>query len=429
MRLLHTSDWHLGQTFHSFERTREHELFLGWLLETLERERADALLVAGDVFDHANPSATSQRQFYRFLREARKRNPHLDIVLIAGNHDSPGRLEAPSPLLSAFDIRVVGQVGRGPEGRIDVERLRVPLRNRQGGIAAWCLAVPYLRPMDVPAVREEGHGPPDENETNAAPEPGRNFVQGVARLYARAAEAAEARREEGQALVALGHCHVAGGLVSAESERPILIGGAEALPAELFGAGLAYVALGHLHRAQAIAGDERVRYSGSPLPLSFGEIDYAHQIVRIDLDGEAAGEIAAIPVPRFVDLRRVPRQPAVLPDVLEALERLEAAALEPDLWPYLEVPVRLEAPEPGLRARIEAVLEGKPVRLTGIAVGYRAKEDAGPAPALSLEALARLRPEAIFRELYRKQYQGEVPGELLEAFGRLLHLSGETGEA
>ena len=248
MRLLHTSDWHLGQTFHNFDRDREHELFLGWLLDTLAAERADALLVAGDIFDNANPSAKSQEQLYRFLSEAKRRLPDLGIVLIAGNHDSPARLEAPSPLLDAFGVRVVGPARDGG-GEFDPERLLVPLARGGGGIAAWCLAVPFLRPADLAA-----------SENNDALELAEDdYVRGVRRLYRRVLEAALARREPGQALIALGHCHLAGGAVSEDSERRIVIGGSEALPAGVFDPELAYVALGHLHRAQCIGGDERLR--------------------------------------------------------------------------------------------------------------------------------------------------------------------------
>ena len=105
MRLLHTSDWHLGQSLHNFERHYEHQRFLDWLLDTVVSERADALLIAGDIFDNANPSSASQKQLYRFLQRARERVPHLNLIVIAGNHDSPGRLEAPGPLLEAHGTR------------------------------------------------------------------------------------------------------------------------------------------------------------------------------------------------------------------------------------------------------------------------------------------------------------------------------------
>ncbi|EFK95742.1 exonuclease subunit SbcD [sediment metagenome] len=154
MCILHTSDWHLGQTLYDFDRTFEHQRFLDWLLATLKAEQPDALLIAGDVFDNSNPSASAQHQLYRFLTAARVQVPHLSIVVVAGNHDSPGRLEATAPFLKLFDAAVVGHVQRHADQSIDLERLVVPLRNARGDVAAWCLAIPFLRPSDVPRVED-----------------------------------------------------------------------------------------------------------------------------------------------------------------------------------------------------------------------------------------------------------------------------------
>lgn len=123
MRFIHTSDWHLGQTLHNFERGFEHQHFLDWLLATLADEQAEGLLISGDIFDNANPSAASQKQLYRFLQQAKTQVPHLNIVIIAGNHDSPGRLEAPGPLLETLDATVIGFVPRLAGGAIDIARL------------------------------------------------------------------------------------------------------------------------------------------------------------------------------------------------------------------------------------------------------------------------------------------------------------------
>lgn len=408
MRLLHTSDWHLGQSFYDYDREREHALFLDWLLDALVTEQADALLIAGDIFDNTNPSAASQRQLYRFLSTARERLPRLDVVLIAGNHDSAGRLEAPSTLLEVFGARVVGQV-RNENNAIDPERLILPLHNAQGAVAAWCLAVPFLRPGDVPATEAEGDA----------------YSHGVARLYRQALEHALTRRLPGQALIAMGHCYLAGGVVSPDSERRLVVGGSEALPVGVFAPELAYVALGHLHRAQTVAGDPRLRYCGSPLPLSFTEIAYNHQVLRIDLNGEQVGEITPIPVPRFVDLLRVPAQPAPLAEVLAALAALVLPEVEFARRPYVEARVLLDGPEPGLRARIDAALADKPVRLAKIESSYAASGRGDAAPLLSLDDLGRLQPEAVFAELYRGQFQNEPPPALQRAFASLLADCGE----
>lgn len=412
MRLLHTSDWHLGQSLHHYDRSHEHQCFLDWLLDTLESEAIDALLIAGDIFDNANPSAQAQRLFYRFLAAAKQRLPRLDILLIAGNHDSPARLEAPSPLFEVFDARAIGQVTRDAEGRIELERLLVPLRNREREVAAWCLAVPFLRPGDLPRLETQGDA----------------YLAGIERLYHQVLDLALERREPGQAILALGHCHLSGGTISADSERRLIIGGAEALPVEIFDPAIAYTALGHLHRAQNIGGLERVRYAGSPLPLSFAEVQYRHQVVRVDLDSESLATTVPLPVPRWVDLLRVPKQHAPLDEVLNALLALELPETPLIAQPYLEVRVRLEAPEPGLRARIESVLEGKPVRLARIDPTYGRQNPATAAEGpQSLDDLGRLQPEDLFRKLHHGRHGAEPATRLLEAFRELwLHQEDEA---
>jgi exonuclease SbcD len=256
MRLLHTSDWHLGQTLHTFERSYEHQCFLDWLLDTLVSEDIDALLIAGDIFDNSNPSAAAQRQLYRFLQQARVRCPALDIVVIAGNHDSPGRLEAPGPLLEAHGTVVVGNVARKDDGDIDLDRLLVPLHGKDGTVQAWVLAVPFLRPGDVPRVPVSDDG--------SVMDP---YLHGITHLYRQAHALAQSRRQPGQAIVAMGHCHMVDGQSSLESERRIVIGGTEALPAAMFDDAIAYAALGQVQVAQRVGRQDHLRYSGSPLPL------------------------------------------------------------------------------------------------------------------------------------------------------------------
>ena len=122
------------------------------MLDTLVAQEIEGLLIAGDIFDNANPSAASQKQFYQFLQQAKMRVPHLQIVVIAGNHDSAGRLEAAEPILASMDITVAGHIVRTDSGEIDFAKVVVPLKNRAGEIAAWCLAIPFLRPGDVPRI-------------------------------------------------------------------------------------------------------------------------------------------------------------------------------------------------------------------------------------------------------------------------------------
>ena len=408
MRLLHTSDWHIGQTLHNYERTYEHQCFLDWLLATIDTEQPDALLIAGDIFDNANPSAAALKQFYRFLQQARSRMPGMAIVVTAGNHDSPGRIEAPAPLLEAHGVHVIGVVARTADGSIDLERMLLPLPGKDGNTAAWCLAIPFLRPGDVP--REEG-------------QEGDAYLNGIALLYRQAYALAEQRRAPGQPIIAMGHCHMVDGTASADSERRIVIGGTEALPASIFDPGLAYAALGHLHLAQAVGQKQHVRYCGSPLPLSFAEVGYKHQVLRVDID--AGTVVTPLPVPRAVELMRVPAKPAPLEEVLELLAALALPELPPQQQAYLEVRVLQDAPQPGMRARVEAALAGKPVRLARIE-STRVADARDVAAPLSLDQLAQIQPDDIFRRLYQQRYAGEAPADLVSAFSELMLAAGRA---
>jgi len=423
MKLLHTSDWHLGQSLNQFERSYEHAQFLAWLLDTLQAEQVDALLIAGDVFDNTNPSSASQGQLYQFLTEARRRMPHLSVVLTAGNHDSPGRMEAPAPFLALLDAHVVGQPGRRQDadgdGGVALERIVLPLKNRSGAVAAWCIAMPFLRPGDVPRV-EVAHMAADP------------YQAGIAALYAQAYAYALAHRSPGQAIVAMGHCHLSGGQVSAASERPIVIGGAESFSAQVFDAGIAYVALGHLHLAQSVGGDATRRYCGSPLPMSFSELDYKHQVVVVELDGERVASTRALPIPRSVELLLVPRQPAPLQQVLAELQALQLPDVPLEQQPYLQVRVRLSQPEPGLRMQVETALSDKPVRLVRIETSsLRHAADGSPddAPALSVDALGSLQPMDYFERLYRKQYDSDAPAEQRAAFAELVNAGADSRDS
>lgn len=398
MRLLHTSDWHLGHLLLDLPREREHQAFLAWLLDVLEAEQIDALLVTGDVFDAGNPPAAAQAAWYTFLAEAHRRRPAMTTVVIAGNHDSPGRLSAPSPLLAGVRAHVVGALPRVPGGGLDAARIVVPLPRADGRVAAWAVAVPFLRPGDLADDRPDA----------------------VREVYAEAMAAARARRGPGEALIAMGHMHLVGGEPSAMSERRVTVGGVEALDARGFGDDVAYIALGHLHKAQRVGADH-VRYAGSPIPLAMGEADYAHQVVIVELDGERAADIRSLRVPRAVELRRVPPRAAPLAEVLAAIAALDDAGPDHDreLAPYVEIRVRMDQPEPQLRSHIEQALRGKHARLVKISQELtgdgRALADAPPP-----ESLAELDPREVLRRRWRRDHQGDVPAAVMAAFEQLL---------
>ncbi|MFQ3580497.1 MAG: exonuclease SbcCD subunit D C-terminal domain-containing protein [Chloracidobacterium sp.] len=402
MRLLHTSDWHLGATLGDVARDAEHQRFLDWLVTTIEQEQVDALLIAGDIFDTANPPATAQRMYYEFLARCRERAPNLDMVVIGGNHDSAGRLDAPAELLNVFRVRVVGGLPYAPGDKLDIDRLLVPLRAANGTTAAWCIAMPFIRPFDVGAAE--------------------NFLAGVAALYAECLAAARARRQPGQALIAMGHAFLVGGQLS-DTERPIQRGNLDALPVDLFPDDIAYVALGHLHRAQSVAGKAHVRYSGSPLPLSFAECTYQHRVILVDVDGERAAQIRPLSIPRARDLKRIPLTSAAsLEEVKLELRQLPRTPTEPGaLPPLVEIHIQLDKPEPTLRADIETASKGAWAEIVSIQVHHPSTGGEGSSPCPD-QPRQSLDPTDVFLRRYGTKYphRPDPPQPLKDAFQELL---------
>ena len=256
--------------------------------------------------------------------------------------------------------------------------------------------MPYLRPIDLPAL----------------PDP----ADAVAAVYADALAAARAAAR-GRPIVVTGHLFVTGASPSWLSERRIVTGGAEAVGAELFPDDVAYVALGHLHRAQRIGGREHVRYAGSPIPLAMNEADYRHQVVLVDLP---AGEVRPLAVPRTLELMRVPRHGALPID--EALAQVAALPAIGDEAiedrPLLEVVVALGQPEPRLRDRVEAAVAGRRVRLVKISV--EATGDRAALGDVEVGSLADLDPREVLARRWARDHADPVPAPVLRAFDELL---------
>jgi exonuclease SbcD len=397
LRILHTADWHLGQTFYEYDRSYEHACFLKWLIRVISEKEADVLLICGDIFDVSNPSATSLRMFYNFLIDAARIQPHLQVVCIAGNHDSAARLESPGALLEAFNVKVIGSVELNPDKTIRFDKLAVPLKNREGETEAWCLAVPFLRPGDYPG--DEG------------------YSRGVESVYHRGVAYLNSLRNENQVLISLGHLHALNAGVSEDdkSERKIL-GGLEFVPATAFPPEIAYTALGHIHRPQEVAGRPEVRYSGSPLPMSFSELTYHHQVVYIETEGKTIRTTEILSVPVTAGLLSVPRIPKVLEETIRELQELPEADGNEKVYPYLQVRVLLTGPEPSLRHQIDTAIAGKAVRLARIEVAYPAREKNENMLAFGPDDIKKIQPLEIFRRRYAAKYQTEVPGELVELF-------------
>lgn len=427
-RLLHTADWHLGQTLHGVSRAFEHARFLDWLLDQIERHSVDALIVAGDIFDVASPSAAAQAQYFSFLAEARRRHPALEVAVLGGNHDAAARLDAARTVLDALRIRVVGGLPWA-EGAWDLDRLFVPF-----GSDALLIAVPFLKPRDLPRSRAEARAwaglppEPDAQSEVASASPDRDppfedaetpIALGHRWIYEALVEAARARRKPGAALIATGHAYVSGSQLSELSERKIQQGNQQALPASTFPSALAYVALGHLHLAQTVGEAPVARYSGSPIPLSMAELDYPHQVLLVDLDGEGLQRVTPARVPRFVELLRIPETPASFEEVqplLAALPRRPNPPPSEEERPLLEVRIRLDTARPRLRQEVEGALEGAWARLVRIDVTRPESHDA-PLPARELSSLSA---EEVFVAAHARVREAPPSPDLMTCFRELL---------
>ena len=399
MRVIHTSDWHLGQELHGFDRGVEHDAFLDWLTGQLIEQNADALIVTGDVYDTVNPPIPAQQRLYQFVSRALTKSPLLQMVFIGGNHDSAARLELPQHLLHAHQVHLIGGMPRY-DGRPTAERTLIPLRDKTGTPRAVCAAIPYLRPGDLPTVTS-----------------GESSLQMLYRDVIAAANTIHGDLP----LIVTGHLHMRGGAVSELSERRIVVGGEEAVASDIFPASVTYVALGHLHKPQSISGQTVIRYAGSPFPMSVTEKDYHHSIVVIDVDKTESATTALVRTPRAVAFHRVPAVGAAPLDVIEdALHRLEIDDPGEHRRPYLEVAVWLDGAEPELRRRIDGALEGKPLRLTRI-VRQTAGQGGTLADAIDAgTALDALEPAHVFVRRYIEQYGVEPPDDLKRAFNEVL---------
>lgn len=291
MRILHTSDWHLGRMLYGQRRTDEFEAFLHWLTGFIKEQSIDVLLVAGDVFDTTTPGNRVQEMYYQFLSRVKTTNCR-HVVVIAGNHDSPTLLNAPANLLKSLNIHVVGEASDDGSSEL------ITLCNQEGQPEAIVCAVPFLRDRDVRVVGE------DETSTDKT----RNLIQGIAAHYHQIAARAEELNTTYPIpvpVLAMGHLFTAGGsTVEGDGTRDLYVGTAVQVGKDIFPDTFDYVALGHLHTAQLVSGDEYKCYSGSPLPMGFNEANQVKKVIIVEFNGKQP-TVTEHRVPVFKTLLRI----------------------------------------------------------------------------------------------------------------------------
>lgn len=288
MKILHTSDWHIGSTLYGRKRYDESEQFLHWLVETIKNHSVEALLVAGDIFDTSTPSNTAQELYYRFLNEVSKTTCR-HVIVTGGNHDSPSFLDAPKALLKAFNVHVVGSAAEREEDEVFI------LKDADNNPEAIVCAVPFLRDREV---RQSSEGESYRDKEN-------RLVEGIISHYQKVyEEACKERNELGKSLpiIGMGHLFIAGSSIYKRSgetngERDLYVGSLGQVPADRLPS-FDYFALGHLHIPQKVAGSETIRYSGSPMAMNFDEIHQQKSVVIVDIHDQNV-DIQTVQVPAF----------------------------------------------------------------------------------------------------------------------------------
>jgi exonuclease SbcD len=303
MRILHTSDWHLGARLCDRDRIDEHKEFLNWLIELLKEKSIDILLIAGDVFDSTNPPNSAEQLYYDFLCSVRETNCQA-VLVIGGNHDSVSKLNSPKELLSFMSVYVNGGINDSPEKDI------VCINDQNGKQLAIVCAIPFLRERDIhtPAAGESWQ---DREKA---------VVQGISDYYKRSySEAVDQQLDRNTPIIAMGHLFAAGS-INGLGQRDLYVGNLGSVSSDIFPEDLSYTALGHIHRSQKVAGRENIRYSGSPIHMDFGEKG-EKEVIVVTFDQSVINSIEPVTIPRF---RKLIRFKGSYNDICDQLETFKA---------------------------------------------------------------------------------------------------------
>lgn len=396
MKVLHTSDWHLGQQFYEHDRVQEHQYFLDWLVETLCSERIDLLLVAGDIYHTATPPSSAEQQLYQFIKQAKQACPELHIVIIAGNHDSANRIETAKPLLKQFDTHVIGRYDKAfPESCL----INVETANGK----AQVVAMPFLRPADVTL----------DTQNDKA------YQQGVAQAYQSVVALCA---DEAAPIIVMGHLHAKGGTISEDSERNISIGGFDAVTAEVFTDKADYVALGHLHKAQVVAKCDAKRYCGTPMPMSFSEKNYQHQVLVCEFNGKTCESVNPLYTPRLRDLIVLPEKGgADIESLCAAIEQLDLADYQAS--PYLRLRLNASETDSQFREKISASLKNKDILFCGIERVQDTQVQDDEVIFQDLGQVEKLNPLDLLELVYKQQVDTEqaLPANLADCLAEVLN--------
>jgi exonuclease SbcD len=344
MKFLHTSDWHLGRNLYDKKRYDEFEAFLKWLSEVIYDQKIDLLLVSGDIFDTSTPSNQAQELYYGFLAGIRDTGCR-NVVITGGNHDSPTFLDAPKHLLGALKIKVIGAITGDPLDEI------CQIKDDSGELSAIVCAVPFLRDRDVRTV-EIGESPEDKS---------RKLKENIADHYSKVYSEAMHLQPEGKKVpvIAMGHLFTKDGRTSdGDGVRELYIGSVAHIDGQEIVNGFDYMALGHLHMAQRVGGSEKIRYSGSPIPMGFSEAEHKKKVVIVEFDG-CKPVICEQEVPRF---RKLVSISGNMEDITTSIQKLK----EKECHAWIEIEVSTSIDSASLTSKIDGLLENSSLEILRI---------------------------------------------------------------
>lgn len=399
MRILHTSDWHLGRSLLGKRRYAEFSQLLNWMLQCIDQWQIEVLIIAGDIFDTTTPSVTAQDQYYNFLAEASAKASCRHVVVIGGNHDSASFLNAPGAILKNLNVHVVGQACENIYDEV------LLLDNSKGEIGLVVAAVPFLSDRDIRRyVPLESLVDKDQR-----------IVEAYHQHYDQVAEHAKQLADEyAVPMVATGHLFMTGGLTSeGDGVRDLYVGTLGQLKTDLFNQHFNYVALGHIHQPQKVSGLNHIRYSGSPLPMCFDECSRPKQVLIVDFDANHEAQITEVTIPTFQRLDKISGDLNSLMSQLEALK-----ALDQSIW--LEVTYQSDELQPNLRALLMEQIKDSQVEI--LKLSNHQRQSVYLQSKSELEALDELSVEDVFKRLLDRQNIPEAQRKgLLNTYQETLH--------
>ncbi len=405
MKLIHTSDWHIGQTLHQYSRDDEHKYFFNQLKNIILEEEPDVLIVSGDIFHSATPTVVSQRLYYHTLVELSRLHDDLQIIVVAGNHDSPSRLEAPRELWEAFNVTVIGGLDfykefNESELSYDASKIQIPVK-RHDEIVGWVLAVPFINAGNYPPLKE--------NDT---------YSNRVLSFYFNLNNNLKqsVQFNENHSVVATGHFMMSG--VNSNSYNK-MIGGLESVAKEdiLSLKEIDYWALGHVHHPQFVG--ENMRYSGSPFALTFNEI-YPHSVTVVDIDNHNV-DIKIREIEPLIPVLDFPSKPNSYDDALSVEEVLDNIEKVLDNECYVRLHVKSDlALSDVTNAKIMDVFEERKAKYCGVQVYLpENKSDNSENLIRTIDEFKAISPFELGCSVYKKKNNEDMPEEMKIMFKKV----------